>query len=342
MPLLIDVGDGTLIVPPPASPPPPVPPAPPPPAPEPLPPAAAPAAAPAAQPILQPGRTYVDLGDLLGPPVLIPAPQAVSPLGGPGGAGGPPGGPVEGTDDLAEIERLLAGYAPDLSDLPDLGLLDPFGLQEFALASPPLKGGGALTAIAQACADYGVDARAAIADAIHEGANGGMGDGGLAYGPFQDHLTQYRERPFYGRGAKNPAVNAWAWSENGIRYSVRQMATSKPSAKGLTGHAAVYAIVYGYERPADKAGAYKTRAAEYDKLVRLGSGWPAYAAPLFKGPQAGGAVDTTPIVPHGEEPYRPAGVVAMWRELVDVFKDDVPRQHTRVASLADSLMEVFR
>lgn len=260
------------------------------------------------------------------------------PVGGSGGSGSA----VGDTDDLAAAAAIANANRPDLTDLLGWELDDPFGEQLLGVSNPPLKGGGAISAIAQAGADYGVDVLAIVADALHEGANGAVYDGGLAYGPFQDHLTEFSGRPFYGKGKNNPVVNAWAWSENGIRYSVRQMATGNPSAKGLRGHPAVYAIVYGYERPADKPGAYRTRAAEYDKLVQLAGGWPAYAAPLFKGPAAGGGVDATPIVSAPAAPYKPAGVVAQWRGLVDVFKDDVPKQRAKVSSLSDSLVEVFK
>lgn len=333
-PILIDVGDGTLIVPPPAQPPPPPQPAPPepPPTPAPTP----------SQTIPLPGVIYLPGDDVGGPPgSIVPEPPAIPAPPTSGGDGGA-GGAVPATDDLATSAAIANANDPDLSDLEPLEILDPFGFTFLAVANPPLKGGGALSAIAQACADYGVDTRAVVADAIHEGAGGGIGDGGWAYGPFQDHLTQFAGRPFYGKGKDNPVVNAWAWSENGIRYSVRQMATAKPSARGLTGHPAVYAIVYGYERPQDKAGAYRTRAAEYDTLAAKGSGWAQYAAALFAGPQAGGGVDTTPLPPTTQPAYTPAGVTQQWRNLIDVFKLSVPAKRQAVASLASSLKEVFR
>jgi hypothetical protein len=252
------------------------------------------------------------------------------------------GGDVGDTDDLAVAAAIANANKPDLTNLLAWDFIDPFGIQTLGVSNPALKGGGALSAIAQACSDYGVDALAAIADALHEGANGGIGDGGLAYGPFQDHLTEYADRPMYGKGRNNPTVNAWAWSENGIRYSVRAMVNGRPSAKGLRGHPAVYAIVYGYEQPADEPGAYKTRAAEYDRLVSLGAGWAAYAAPKFAGPAAGGAVDTTPITGGSSSSYAPAGVTAQWRQLVDTFKLTVPAQSDSLDSLAKSLVEVFR
>lgn len=375
---LIDVGDGTLIAPPPAAPAPPAEPSPPPPvvstpapSPRPLPGhplidsgdgplIAPPPAAPAPPvestpvppvvvntpapviPIPLPGHPLVDLGDIVGPPDLIPAPPSLAAGTGGDGQGGGAGGGVGDTADLDAAAAIANANQQDLSDLLGWELFDPFGVQTLGVSNPTLKGGGALSAIAQACSDFGVDTLAVVADALHEGASGGMGDGGLAYGPFQDHLTEFAGRPFYGKGRNNAVVNAWAWSENGIRYSVRQMASANPSARGLRGHPAVYAIVYGYERPADKPGAYKTRATEYDHLIALGSQWAAYAAPLFKGPAAGGAVDTTPIGAGSSEPYAPAGVVLQWRGLVDVFKLTVPQQRAKVNSLGQSLKEVFR
>lgn len=252
------------------------------------------------------------------------------------------GGDVGDTGDLAIAAAIANANRPDLSNLFPYEFLDPFGVQTLAVSNPPLKGGGALSAIAQACSDYGVDPLAAIANALHEGAGGGIGDGGLAYGPFQDHLTEFADRPFYGKGRNNATVNAWAWSENGIRYCVRAMVNGSPSAKGLRGHPAVYAIVYGFEKPGDEAGAYKTRAAEYDHLVSLGSGWAVYAAALMHGPTAGGGVDTTPITAGPSSSYAPAGVTAQWRGLVDVAKLTVPQTSSKVDSQAQSLKEVFR
>lgn len=346
---LIDVGDGTLIVPPPAAPPPQLAPAAPPPV---LPatgspPVSLPQAPPSAsgggdRPIVGPGQAFIDLGDILSPPVLIlPPPASGSGSGGAGGDDGS-GGAVGGTDDLGDVAREAEANAPDLSDLEDVEILDLFGIQTYAVTNPPLKGGSALAAIVQAASDFGIDGLAVVANALHEGASGGIGDGGHSYGPFQLATFGALPEPYRSRGANNAITNGWAWSENGIRYAVRQMATSRPSARGLRGHAAVYAIVYGFERPADKAGAYRTRAAEYDKLIGLGSRWPQYAAPLFKGPANVTAVDTTPIVPTPEKAYKPAGVLSQWRGLVDVFKDDVPKQHRRVESLAKSMLEVFR
>jgi hypothetical protein len=249
------------------------------------------------------------------------------------------GGGATGSDqDWAAAGLIANANAPDLSDLPGWTLVDPFGDRTLAAANPPLKGGGALSSIAQHCADYGVDTLAAVANVLHEGWQGAIGDGGLAYGPFQDHLTQYADRPFYGKGANNAAVNAWAWSDNGIAYAIRSMVNGRPSAKGLTGHPAVYAIVYGFEQPADEKGAYKTRAAEYDKLVKLGSGWAQYAAPLLAGPVGGGGVDTVPIATGPAATGSvPAAPIARWQDLTSYLARDWPSAGIDLVTHGDNI-----
>lgn len=43
-----------------------------------------------------------------------------------------------------------------------------------------------------------------------------------------------------------------------------------------------------------------------------------------------------------ESAYKPPGVAAQWRNLVDVWKDGIPAQHAKVKHLGDSLLEVFK
>lgn len=95
---------------------------------------------------------------------------------------------------------------------------------------------------------YGLDPAAVLAVAQQEGLNGGIGDSGQAYGPWQDWLTYFQGRPWYGGGTNNQQVQQWAWSTDGINYVLGQM---QGVAKGLSGQAAVHAIVYGFERPQD-------------------------------------------------------------------------------------------
>ena len=120
------------------------------------------------------------------------------------------------------------------------------------------------------------------------------------------------------------------------------MVNGNPSAKGLRGHAAVYAIVYGYERPADKPKEYGDRVAIYDALVKQGADWVSYAAPKFAGPASGGAVDTQPVAPAPAAAVKPANFLAKWRDFVDVYAVDVNVSHARIRGLSDSLVEVFK
>lgn len=101
--------------------------------------------------------------------------------------------------------------------------------------------------IAKMARKYGLDPAAVLAIASHEGLSGGVGDGGHAFGPFQMNDAG-------GVLTNAPAShhsNAWAWSPAGIRFALSHMATV---AKGLKGKEAIHALVYGYERPADKPG----------------------------------------------------------------------------------------
>lgn len=258
-----------------------------------------------------------------------------------GGTGGS-GGAVGDTEDLDAARAEANANNPDLSGLPDVEVSDLFADRTLAASSPPLKGGGALTAIVQACVDYGVDPIATVADVLHEGANGGIGDGGKSYGPFQMEIGGRLPQPYASHGTNNPTTNAWAWTENGIRYAIRGACAIRPSVKGLRGHASVYAWVYGFESPADKPGQYKVRAAEYDHLVALGSGWAVHAAGLLAGPQAGGGVDSAPITGASSAPYKPAGVVAQWRDFVNVFRLTVPKRHADAKAWSSALVEVFK
>jgi hypothetical protein len=96
--------------------------------------------------------------------------------------------------------------------------------------------------IRTAAQKYGVDPKAALAVASAEGLGGGVGDGGTSFGPFQLHI-----------GGALPAGKdrAWAESAEGIDYAMSRIAGV---AKGLTGQAAVEAIVNKFERPANPTG----------------------------------------------------------------------------------------
>lgn len=97
---------------------------------------------------------------------------------------------------------------------------------------------------------YGIDPAAAIAVALGEGGlvnrPDDIGDlaGGGSYGPFQ----LYAQGALPSRYRGNPqAADTFAWSPEGIKYALSRMRAA--GAGGLTGPAAVNAIVRKFERP---------------------------------------------------------------------------------------------
>jgi hypothetical protein len=101
---------------------------------------------------------------------------------------------------------------------------------------------------------WGLDPAAVLSLARVEGWGGTTGDGGLAYGPWQDHFTEFSGRgPFYGYGRNNQQVQTWAWSSAGIDEVFREMQGSK-NVQGSSGYNAVSAISTYFERPADIPG----------------------------------------------------------------------------------------
>jgi hypothetical protein len=104
-------------------------------------------------------------------------------------------------------------------------------------------------------ARFGLDPAAVLSAARVEGWSGRIGDGGLAYGPWQDHMTEFQNRgPWYGSGKNNQTVNTWAWTPAGIDQAMTEMAAA--GVKGLSGLAAVHAMIFGFERSSDMPGEY--------------------------------------------------------------------------------------
>jgi hypothetical protein len=101
---------------------------------------------------------------------------------------------------------------------------------------------------------YQLDPNAVVAVAIQEGLltkGGAPGDNGTSFGPWQLH-----QGGAYPASApqQQDAANAWAWSDAGVDYALRQM---QSVAGGLKGRQAVRAIVYRFERPKNPAAEYK-------------------------------------------------------------------------------------
>lgn len=123
--------------------------------------------------------------------------------------------------------------------------------------------------IARTAQSYGLDPKAVLAIASHEGLSGGVGDNGTSFGPFQLH----RGGALPGNVGSN--AQAWAWSNQGINYALRQMVAD--GAKGLNGRAAVSAISRNFERPADPAGEIADAMAHYGKVGSFKGSVPAGA-----------------------------------------------------------------
>ncbi len=287
-----------------------------------------------------PGAAPAPVLEAQPPPVVAPPPAPpAGTIPQPGQAGLTPDD-IDADQALADAEANDA----DVSDLFAVNIEDPFALDATAAQVLPLKGAAAVSAINAACSRYGIDPLACFANALGEGHAGGIGDSGWAYGPWQDHLTEFRGRPFYGKGQNNATVNEWAWTVNGIDYSVRQMAVAKPSARNLNGHAAVAAIVAGYERPSDVHAAIIARSKTYDTLHALNQGAFDYLSARMLGPVSGGAIGN---VPSGGDTSTtgakvPAGLNQSWTTLIDTFKTNLPKEHDKVKALGESLMGVVK
>lgn len=258
---------------------------------------------------------------------------------GPGIVTGPPIATLTGEDPGDEITDPTA-Y--------DGWEFDPFfgsggGLSEDEAEVKILRGSAFVTQCLHSANANGIDVLAAWANAIAEGISGALGDQGSAYGPWQIHATDGRIASFNGLPPYNLSVQGWAWTANGIDYAFRSMRAG--GAKGLTGHQAVHAIVYGFERPADKPGAYAVRSTGYDNLLAKGSGATSYIAGLAKGPSlsvtpAGGPLPTTTTVKPTAISSTPTG--SAWQDLMQLLAKDIPFAANHAQTLSDNLTALFR
>lgn len=144
---------------------------------------------------------------------------------------------------------------------------EPQPSPELPVPSGPLEREQMIQYVKAAAPLRHLDAAAVLAVAEQEGLGGGIGDGGLAYGPWQDHLTEFAGRPWYGYGRNNAQVQAWAYSSAGADYSMSQMVAN--GAANMHGVAAIQAIVYGYERPQYPGAEVSRATANYQKWVTI-------------------------------------------------------------------------
>lgn len=114
-----------------------------------------------------------------------------------------------------------------------------------------------------------LDLKALLAITSHEGAGGGIGDGGHAFGPFQlNNAGGVLTGKFPGWTPQQ--INAWAWSPAGINYALNGISKV---ASGQRGAQAVESIASKFERPAN------VQAEISDALAHYGGPVPASNVP---------------------------------------------------------------
>jgi cell wall-associated NlpC family hydrolase len=115
--------------------------------------------------------------------------------------------------------------------------------------------------IQQRAQALGLDPRAVLAIAGHEGLSGGIGDGGHAFGPWQmNNAGGVLTGKFAGQTPQQ--INQWAWSNQGIDSALGQIAGV---ARGLKGSQAIQAITTRFERPANPGAEIADANARYGK-----------------------------------------------------------------------------
>jgi hypothetical protein len=153
---------------------------------------------------------------------------------------------------------------------------------------------GSQSAIAylnQLLASRGVDVKAADSVFGREGASGGIGDGGHAFGPgqFNDAGGVWTGRY---PGLSPQQKNAQAWSPSGLQELAQRVAAV---AAGLHGSQAVQSIVTRFERPANPQG-------------EIAGALSAYGLPMQQGGSfqlGGGAATAAPSLPVAAAAPRP-------------------------------------
>jgi hypothetical protein len=109
----------------------------------------------------------------------------------------------------------------------------------------------------------GLDPKAVLAVVQSEGGfYGAVGDHGTSFGPFQLH--QGGALP---KGLSGARARAWAQSEAGLNYALRQVASV---AAGKQGYEAVSSIVNGFEHPADPAAEIQRAMGYYGGPIPSG------------------------------------------------------------------------
>lgn len=145
--------------------------------------------------------------------------------------------------------------------------------------------------IRQGATQRQLDPLAVLAVAGQEGLSGGIGDAGTSFGPFQLHWGG--AYPSHAPQGNPTAAQAWATSPAGVSYALDKIASV---ARGLTGRAAIDAIVHKFERPADPAGEAARAWASYSggSVPRGGTSVPTSQLPSMTMPSMPSASSGVP------------------------------------------------
>lgn len=161
---------------------------------------------------------------------------------------------------MASRTPLNLAYAPSHPDT-----------RSSARVSGALYGQDLVNYITQRAQQIGLDHRAVLSVAPHEGGfQGAVGDGGTSFGPWQLHAGGALPSAVWAKGAAY--AKEWANSPEGIDYALHQMAAT---IGGEHGPQAAADLVARFERPASQYVARESQAA----MATYGGGVPGGTMP---------------------------------------------------------------
>jgi hypothetical protein len=200
--------------------------------------------------------------------------------------GNVPSGRVQAGEPIGQVGAVPQNaWQPHIHEGAYQGTYNPGGSSSATSSAAPSSSGANPALLVQALSQHpGLDPQAVLAVAKQEGLGGGIGDNGTSFGPFQLHYGgAYPSWAPQGQQASQQ----WAWSPEGIKYALNQIA---PVARGLKGQQAISNIVTRFERPADPSSEIAKAVGAY------GQSLPAAAAPAAPGsPASVGALGAAPV-----------------------------------------------
>lgn len=169
----------------------------------------------------------------------------------------------------------------------------------------------ALQYLNQLLAARSVDSTAADAVFSREGASGGIGDGGHAFGPGQFNNAG---GVWTGRdpGATPEQLNQAAWSPQGLTELANDVAKV---AAGQKGNAAIQSIVTGFERPRNEPAEIQGAEAAYGSAPLAAAATQAQPQTLVTNPAplAAAATATPSVAPLNRQGFA-AGLIGVMNQ----------------------------